>query len=156
MAEEWFYGYRYKECMPRMLQRRCGRFIHPQGRWFTGGFQGGDAKFGDMNNDKIIDENDMVVLGGRTLIFTVHSGTSLLDKRFTLSTLFTFVSGNEIYNYTRSQLEGMTNVYNQTNAVRKRVAFKWPGYRYPKATWGDPMGNARFSSRWIEDGHTCV
>jgi hypothetical protein len=22
----------------------------------------------------------------------------------------------------------------------------------PKATWGDPMGNARFSDRWIEDG----
>jgi hypothetical protein len=22
----------------------------------------------------------------------------------------------------------------------------------PKATWGDPMGNSRFSDRWIEDG----
>jgi hypothetical protein len=22
----------------------------------------------------------------------------------------------------------------------------------PKATWGDPMGNAEFSDRWIEDG----
>jgi hypothetical protein len=22
----------------------------------------------------------------------------------------------------------------------------------PKATYGDPMGNSRFSSRWIEDG----
>ncbi|MFT4092758.1 MAG: SusC/RagA family TonB-linked outer membrane protein, partial [Niabella sp.] len=22
----------------------------------------------------------------------------------------------------------------------------------PKATWADPMGNSRFSSRWIEDG----
>jgi hypothetical protein len=23
---------------------------------------------------------------------------------------------------------------------------------YPKAVYGDPMGNARFSDRWIEDG----
>ncbi len=22
----------------------------------------------------------------------------------------------------------------------------------PKATWGDPVGNSRFSDRWIEDG----
>jgi hypothetical protein len=22
----------------------------------------------------------------------------------------------------------------------------------PKATWGDPLGNGRFSDRWIEDG----
>jgi hypothetical protein len=22
----------------------------------------------------------------------------------------------------------------------------------PKAAWGDPMGNSRFSDRWIEDG----
>jgi hypothetical protein len=66
--------------------------------------------------------------------------------------LFTYSSGNDIYNYTRNQLEGMTGAYNQTNAVLNR--WKTNGHQtdIPKATWGDPMGNSRFSNRWIEDG----
>jgi hypothetical protein len=73
-------------------------------------------------------------------------------KRFTLNALFSFSVGNDIYNYTRAQLEGMSNAYNQTDAVRNRWRTNGQVTDIPKATWGDPMGNSRFSNRWIEDG----
>ena len=41
---------------------------------------------------------------------------------------------------------------NQLISVNNR--WRGPGQvtTMPKATWGDPMGNSRFSDRWIEDG----
>ena len=57
-----------------------------------------------------------------------------------------------MYNYTRAQLESMSNAYNQTDAVLNRWRTNGQVTSIPKATWGDPMGNARFSNRWIEDG----
>jgi hypothetical protein len=57
-----------------------------------------------------------------------------------------------LYNYPRSILESGTDLNNQS----KRVLARWTGEgqltTQPKAMTGDPMGNARFSDRWIEDG----
>jgi hypothetical protein len=41
---------------------------------------------------------------------------------------------------------------NQTLAVRNRWQANGQVTPVPRAAWGDPMGNARFSDRWIEDG----
>ncbi|MFN8253882.1 MAG: SusC/RagA family TonB-linked outer membrane protein [Ferruginibacter sp.] len=147
-----FYGYRYKGVYATDAAAAAEGLSIRKADGSLVAFKGGDAKFGDMNNDKIIDENDMVVLGSPNPDFYGSFWNKFTYKRFTLSTLFTFVSGNEIYNYTRSQLEGMSNVYNQTNAVLNRWRTNGQVTDIPKATWGDPMGNARFSSRWIEDG----
>ncbi len=46
----------------------------------------------------------------------------------------------------------MNNVYNQTDAALSRWKSNGQVTSMPKAVWGDPMGNGRFSSRWIEDG----
>jgi hypothetical protein len=46
----------------------------------------------------------------------------------------------------------MSNVYNQTTAVLNRWKTNGEVTNMPKAIWGDPMGNSRFSSRWIEEG----
>jgi hypothetical protein len=46
----------------------------------------------------------------------------------------------------------MSNPNNQTQAVLNRWRGDGQTSNIPKATMGDPMGNARFSSRWIEDG----
>ena len=115
-------------------------------------FKGGDIKFADLNADKVIDDNDKKSLGSPNPNFFGSFTNKFTYKRFSLSTLFTFSSGNKIFNYTRSQLEGMSNVYNQTNAVLNRWKTNGQVTSIPKAAWGDPMGNSRFSSRWIEDG----
>jgi TonB-linked SusC/RagA family outer membrane protein len=115
-------------------------------------FKGGDIRFADLNGDKVIDDNDRKILGNPNPDFYGSFYNKFSYKRFSLHALFTFSVGNEIFNYTRSQLEGMSNAYNQTDAVRNRWRTNGQVTETPKATWGDPMGNNRFSNRWIEDG----
>ncbi|WP_462250817.1 SusC/RagA family TonB-linked outer membrane protein [Ferruginibacter sp.] len=115
-------------------------------------FKGGDIRFADLNADKIIDDNDRTGLGNPNPNFYGSFFDKFSYKRFSLNTVFTFSTGNEIFNYTRAQLEGMSNAYNQTDNVLNRWRTNGQVTNTPKATWGDPMGNSRFSSRWIEDG----
>ena len=115
-------------------------------------FKGGDIRFADVNNDKIIDANDRGAIGNPNPEMFGAFWNKFSYRRFSLNTFFNFVTGNKIFNYTRSRLEGMNNAYNQTDAVLNRWRTNGQVTTIPKATWGDPMGNSRFSSRWIEDG----
>jgi hypothetical protein len=115
-------------------------------------FKGGDVHFADLNNDKVIDENDRTVIGDPNPDFFGSFSTKATYKNFSLDVLFTFIQGNDVYNYTRNQLEAMTDFSNQTEAVVNRWRDNGHMTDIPKATWGDPMGNSRFSNRWIEDG----
>jgi hypothetical protein len=60
--------------------------------------------------------------------------------------------GNDIYNYQRSLLECGSRFYDQTTAMIGRWITENQKTDIPRATYGDPMGNSRFSDRWIEDG----
>lgn len=115
-------------------------------------FKGGDIHFTDLNEDRIIDENDRQVIGNPNPDYTGAFNNKLRYKRFELDVLVTFVKGNDIYNYTRNQLESLAGTGNQTLAVRNRWRTNGHETSMPKATWGDLMGNSRFSNRWIEDG----
>lgn len=122
----------------------------PQGEYKL--FQGGDVRFVDQNGDKIIDEEDMVVIGNPNPDFTGMFRSAISYKRFSLDAVFTFSKGNDLFNYTRAQLEAMSGPENQTQHVANRWRTDGQVTDVPKASWGDPMGNARFSDRWIEDG----
>jgi hypothetical protein len=115
-------------------------------------FKGGDVRFVDVNSDHVIDENDKQVIGNPNPGFFGAITNKFEYKRFSLDALFTFTHGNDIYNYTRNQLEAESGFYNQTGAVVNRWKTNGDATNVPKATWGDPMGNSRFSDRWIEDG----
>jgi hypothetical protein len=115
-------------------------------------FKGGDVRFADFNGDKVIDDNDRTDIGNPNPKFFGSFFNKFTYKRFSLNTVFTFSYGNKVFNYTRAQLEGMNNAYNQTEAVLNRWKANGQVTNIPKASWGDPMGNSRFSSRWIEDG----
>ena len=115
-------------------------------------FTAGDVRFADINNDKIIDENDRQVIGDPNPDFFGGITNRFEYKRFSLEALFTFTQGNDIYNYTRSMLEAQSGFGNQTVAVLNRWRTNGSVTDIPKATFGDPKGNSRFSDRWIEDG----
>lgn len=115
-------------------------------------FTGGDVRFVDTNGDHVIDDKDRQVIGNPNPDFFGGITSRLEYKRFSLDALFTFVQGNDIYNYTRNQLESMSGYGNQTEAVVNRWRTNGHQTSTPKAVWGDPMGNSRFSDRWIEDG----
>jgi hypothetical protein len=52
----------------------------------------------------------------------------------------------------RSQLEGGSRFMNQTTAMQRRWQAEGQQTDMPRITFQDPMGNSRFSTRWIEDG----
>jgi len=115
-------------------------------------FGGGDMIFSDLNNDNIIDDQDRAVIGDPNPEWVGMLDGKISFGSFTLDAIFNFSYGNDLYNGTRAMLEGMSGYENQSQAVLNRWRANGQETSMPKATWGDPMGNASFSSRWIEDG----
>lgn len=115
-------------------------------------FAAGDMKFVDHVQDGIINEKDMVVIGNPNPDVYGNLYSNLSYKRLSLNMNFNYSFGNDIYNYQRSQLESGSQFFNQTTALNRRWIAEGHHTDIPKATFGDPMGNSRFSDRWIEDG----
>ena len=115
-------------------------------------FGAGDMRFVDHYADNVINEKDMVVIGDPNPDFYGNLFSNLSYKRLTLNMNFSYSYGNDIYNYQRSLLEGGSQFFNQTTALNRRWIAEGQQTDVPKATFGDPMGNSRFSDRWIEDG----
>jgi TonB-linked SusC/RagA family outer membrane protein len=115
-------------------------------------FQAGDVQFVDLNGDRIIDEKDMQQLGSAAPRFHGSFSSKLSVGRFTIDALFTFSQGNEIFNQLRYYLESASGTENQLNSVVSRWRTEGQVTNMPKASFGDPRGNNRFSDRWIEDG----
>lgn len=118
-------------------------------------FNAGDVKFVDVNPGKdpgCIDENDKTVIGDPNPDFYGNVFTRLSYKRVQLDVLCNYSVGNDVYNYYRQQLESGSNFFNQTVAMANRWTIDGQKTDMPAVAFGDPMGNSRFSDRWIEDG----
>lgn len=116
-------------------------------------FAGGDMKFVDMNGDGKISEADRTVIGDPNPdIFGNVNLKFYFGDRWSLAANLNYSLGNDIYNYQRALLESGSMFINQTTAINRRWSVEGQHTDIPKATYGDPMGNSRFSDRWIEDG----
>lgn len=115
-------------------------------------FKAGDVIFSDLNGDKIIDDKDMVKIGDPNPDLYGRIFTTLTLKNFTLSATLNYSLGNDVFNYQRMVLESGSRFDNQTTAVLNRWRYEGQDTDVPAIAYGDPMGNARFSDRWIEDG----
>lgn len=115
-------------------------------------FQAGDVHFVDQNGDHIINDLDRVVIGDATPDLYGSFGLNLEWRHFSIAPLFSFVCGGDIYNALRADLESGSTMHNQTTAMLSRWTADGQQTTMPRASYGDPMGNARFSDRWIEDG----
>ena len=115
-------------------------------------FEAGDMNFADIDGNGCIDDADRVVIGNPNPDIYGNIRTTLNWKNFTLSAVFNYSLGNDIYNYQRSLLEGGSLFLNQTTAVNSRWTTEGQKTSVPRVSYKDPMGNSRFSDRWIEDG----
>ena len=106
----------------------------------------------DLNPDGVIDEKDMTIIGDPNPDIYGNIFTTLAWKRFKLDVRFNYSLGNDVFNYQRQQLESGSRFMNQTTALTTRWQVEGQHTDVPKATFQDPMGNSRFSDRWIEDG----
>lgn len=115
-------------------------------------FEAGDVKFVDHTGEKIIDAQDMVEIGDPNPDFYGRINTKLAVKNFTLSATMAYSIGGDIYNYQRMLLESGSRFMNQSLAMTNRWTVEGQQTDVPRATFGDPHQNARFSDRWVEDG----
>ena len=115
-------------------------------------FQAGDVHFADLNNDGQITDADRMVIGDPNPDIYGNIFTTLKWKRLKLDVRMNYSLGNDVYNYMRSQLEGGQRFMNQTTAMTHRWQAEGQATDMPRITFQDPLGNARFSDRWIEDG----
>ena len=147
-----FYGYKTKGVYATTAEAAAaGQFIIDE----TGArqyFRAGDVIFEDVNNDKQISEADKVVIGDPNPDVYGNIFLNLNWKRFTLATNFNYSLGNDVFNYQRSVLNSGATLYNQQVAEIGHWRYEGQQTALPRLCYGDPMGNNRFSDRWIEDG----
>ena len=115
-------------------------------------FAAGDVKFIDQNGDNVINLQDRVIIGNPNPDIYGNITSNLMYKNFSLSATLNYSWGNDVYNYQRSLIESGSSFYNQTTAMTNRWRTEGDVTDVPRATYGDPKGNNRFSDRWIEDG----
>ncbi len=115
-------------------------------------FSAGDILYEDYYQDGIIDAKDKQIIGDPNPDIYGTISSKWMFKQFTLNALFTYSYGNDVYNYYRQLLESGSDFINQTTVMANRWVAEGQLTNQPKATYGDPMGNSRFSDRWIEDG----
>ena len=115
-------------------------------------FVAGDVHFLDLDGDGKITEGDKTVIGDPNPDIYGNIFANVSWKNLTLSLGFNYSLGNDVYNYQRSILNSGSTLYNQQVAETGRWRYEGQQAELPKAVYGDPMGNNRFSDRWIEDG----
>ena len=115
-------------------------------------FKAGDVRFVDINGDGVIGEADRTIIGNPNPDIYGNIFANVNWKNLTLHVGLNYSLGNDVFNYQRSLLESGSNFYNQTTAMTNRWRAEGQQTDIPRVTYGDPMGNSRFSDRWIEDG----
>ena len=112
--------------------------------------QTGDIKYKDLNGDGKISVSDKTYIGDPNPDFTFGLTNDFTYKNFTLSVFFQGSYGNDIYNASRIETEGMYDGKNQSTAVLNR--WRKPGdiTDIPRAVRS--TDNIKASSRWVEDG----
>ncbi len=115
-------------------------------------FKAGDVHFIDQNNDGKISELDKVVIGDPNPDIYGNIFATINYKNLTLTMGWNYSLGNDVYNYQRSILNSGSTFHNQQVAEVAHWRYEGQQTDLPRLAYGDPMGNNRFSDRWIEDG----
>ena len=148
-----FYGYKSLGVFSTTAEAEAaGLFILGENGIDRTYFKAGDIHFADLNGDHQITEADRTFIGDPNPDIYGNIFTTVAYKHLKLDLRFNYSLGNDVYNYQRSQLEAGSRFMNQTTAMIRRWQVEGQQTDIPQITFQDPMGNSRFSDRWIEDG----
>lgn len=115
-------------------------------------YTGGDVRFRSLDGDKLITDSDREILGCADPDFFGGFHTRMSWKGFSLFANFSYSCGGKVYNGTRRYNELGKGFTNQAASMGRRWMAEGQQTDIPRVVYGDPAGNNRFSSRWIEDG----
>lgn len=111
----------------------------------------GDIVYSDLNDDDQINTEDRTFIGHAQPDFTYGVNNTFNYGSFGLTFLFQGVQGNEMFNASRMELEGMNDSKNQSTIVLDRWTTPGQVTAIPRAA-KDNTSNTLTSSRFIEDG----
>jgi TonB-linked SusC/RagA family outer membrane protein len=114
-------------------------------------FEGGDARYADLNYDGKIDELDLVYLGDLNPKLMGGTGARVQYKNFIFNTFLYFKIGQKIINQTRMDTEKMYNYDNQSKATNYRWRREGDVTDMPRALFNEGF-NWLGSDRFVEDG----
>lgn len=117
----------------------------------------GDIRFKDISGpdgrpDGVITDHDRTFIGSYLPKFSYSLNYTATYKNFDLSLFLQGVQGNKIFNAERVIVEGMIRLFNSGTRVLDAWTPTNTDTDIPRAIGGDPNGNARVSTRWVEDG----
>ena len=116
--------------------------------------QAGDLCFVDVNGDSEIDADDRTYLGKTIPDFYYGFQVNSNWKQLDFSLFFNGVGGIQKYNAVRQRLGSMGGGGgNKLTSVLNHWTPTNPDAPNPRNVAGDPSGNNRFSSFWIEDAN---
>ena len=107
----------------------------------------GDIKFVDQNNDGVINDADQKVIGDPNPDFIYGLTNTFTWKDLSLSIFIQGSYGNDIFNVSRMETEGMYDGKNQSTEVLKRWRIPGQITNVPKANF-----NIKNSTYFVEDG----
>lgn len=148
-----FYGYIYEGVFSSTAEAQAAGLVNEK---FVP-YRAGDARFRDISGpngspDGVINHHDKTVLGSSLPEFFGGINNTFRYKKWALNAFVQAIAGNEVFNYVRFQNENMSGLENQSTSILNRWQYEGHETDIPRALWEDPVGNAAFSSRWIEDG----
>jgi hypothetical protein len=129
----------------------------PLGSFYGYVFQGvdpqtGNAIYDDINGSKNITPDDRTFIGYAAPKFTYGFTNSFTYRNFDLNIFIQGVQGNDIFNATRVDLEGMFDSKNQSTNVLRRWTTPGQSTDIPKPISNGDLTSVNNSTRFIEDG----
>jgi TonB-dependent starch-binding outer membrane protein SusC len=113
----------------------------------------GDYRFKDLNGDGIVNDKDRSSLG--SAIPNLYFGLSLSAsyKLLDFAVSGNGSSGNKIFNQIQASLESGAGADQYSTRMLDAWSSTNTGTDIPRVVMGDPNGNTRNSSRWLENGN---
>lgn len=119
-------------------------------------FQPGDIRFVDRNGDKVINSEDKTNIGNPYPDFTYGLNLTAAYKKFDFNCFISGVSGNDVFNSNKFDLEAMQRLFNSGTQVLDRAVVVNGSVTNPSATLPRALGAsqnwASASQRYVEDG----
>ncbi|MFD2904851.1 SusC/RagA family TonB-linked outer membrane protein [Sphingobacterium anhuiense] len=116
-------------------------------------FVGGDPIWKDVNNDKIIDQNDREIIGYAEPKYFGGISNDFSYKNFHLNVFFQYAVGNQIYNELNHQRNSIVRYNNLSSDALDRWREQGDQTDFPRLIRDDPkQSDSRVQSRWVEDG----
>ena len=112
----------------------------------------GDLIFRDIDNNGIINDEDRTTIGSFIPDYSYGFSFEAKYKNLSMSMLWNGRQGNEVYSGTKVYTEGMLRLFNAGTAVLNAWTPSNTNTNIPRAISGDPNGNSRTSTRFVEDG----